>query len=158
MSVSFCAYVTLIDHNTLKPIEGIPYKDNILSPLVGDRAVFLQKTPWVDVHTGKRSTRWIFPMGDLSVRREGWYRLQADVFEFANGVSRYHGQICTHPFYTYSPKDFPGMGDATETTSQIKLSGIRLRANRNQHAPSRLKAIRPTVDAHSFDRQDLTIM
>jgi hypothetical protein len=119
-------------------VKGIPYKDNICTGLLGDKAVFLQRAQGVDRQNRVTSSRWIFPFGDLSVRQEGWYRLQFDVFEIVDGVSEWRQQITSKPFYTFAPKDFPGMGGPTETTVQMKGVGLRLRAPKHNHGDGRL--------------------
>jgi Velvet factor len=104
--------------------------------MIGDLNVFMQGVTWYYRGSDGNSfkgLKWVLPYGDLSVRREGRYRVQVDVFELENGMSEHRGRIFTDPFYTYTPKDFPGMGDATETTSHLSTMGIRLRANKMHH-------------------------
>jgi Velvet factor len=80
---SFYAVATLVNPVSLDPIEMIVSGDQVWhTPLIGERVVSLQKVSW---HAGEISTnRWVFPFGDLSVRRDGVYRLQFDAFEIAN--------------------------------------------------------------------------
>lgn len=135
-SASFYGHATLVDWQTCQPVPGIPFKDGICAPLIGDLNVFMQGVTWnyTDAAGNKtKGLKWVLPYGDLSVRREGRYRLQIDVFELVDGISEHRGRICTDPFYTFTPKDFPGMGDATETTVHLSTMGIRLRANKTQH-------------------------
>jgi Velvet factor len=135
-SASFYAHATLVDGHTYQPIAGIPFKDGICAPLIGDLNVSMQGVTWYyDDEAGNqiKGLKWVLPFGDLSVRREGLYRLQIDVFELADGISDHRGRIFTETFYTYTPKDFPGMGDATEITVHLSKMGIRLRANKTQH-------------------------
>jgi len=99
----------------------------------------MQAVPWsAEDPNGEtiRGIKWILPFGELSVRREGRYRLQVDAFELIDGISEYRGCILTADFYTFTPKEFPGMGEATETTVHVKTSGVRLRASKTHHFPT----------------------
>ena len=68
---------------------------------------------------------------DLSIRKEGVYRLEFHAFEVAAGLIRHVGSIQSQEFTVYVPKDFPGMSKSTRCTEQLRNQGFRLRVNRN---------------------------
>lgn len=72
-----------------------------------------------------------FIFGDLSVKTEGKYRLEFNLFQmrdFAGNQTCYHiKKVTSDVFVAHSPKSFPGMAESTFLTRSFSDQGVRLR-------------------------------
>ena len=119
---------TLIQADTKEPVGPVYYSNREMMPLVGDRAVFAQRAYGAsDAEDDVPEYKAVFAFSDLSVRQEGRYRLQIDLYEIVRGEVFHRASVQSLPFRTFTPKRFPGMQSSTETTAELKRNGIRMR-------------------------------
>ena len=68
-----------------------------------------------------------FVFGDLSVRVEGKFRLQFDLYEMRDTECFHVKSVQSDPFTVHSTKGFPGMTESTFLTRSFSDQGVRLR-------------------------------
>lgn len=68
-----------------------------------------------------------FVFGDLSVKLEGFFKLNFTLFEVRGKEVEYIKDVTSAPFQVYSAKTWPGMGESTPLTRMLSDQGIRLR-------------------------------
>lgn len=68
-----------------------------------------------------------FVWGDISVKIEGTFRLQFNLYEMRNNACSHRGSVESDIFRVYSAKRFPGMAESTFLTRAISEQGVRLR-------------------------------
>lgn len=86
-----------------------------------------------------------FVFGDVSIKVEGTYRLQFDLYEMQEGEQCVH--ICgtaSQPFPVVSSKNFHGMPESTGLTRTFSEQGVRLRLRKEPR--SLLKPKGPATD------------
>jgi len=88
----------------------------------------------------------VFAFTDLSIRQEGRYRLQFDLFEVRDGELIWHTSIISGLIQVFPAKGFPGMAESTPFTSILKKHGIRVRVSKSIRASKKLV---PQVDSES---------
>ncbi len=72
----------LIHADTKEPIGPVYYNNREMMPLVGDRTVFAQRAYGAsDAEDNVPEYKAVFAFSDLSVRQEGRYCLQMDMYE-----------------------------------------------------------------------------
>lgn len=125
---SFLAVIALVDPDTKEPVGPVYFNDRVMMPLVGDRAVSVQRAYGAsEVELEVHEYKAVFAFSDLSVRQEGRYRFQVYVFEIVYGELFHRATVYTLPFRTFTPKKFPGMQSSTDTTAELKRNGIKMR-------------------------------
>jgi hypothetical protein len=130
----------LVQADTKEPIGPVHYNDRVMMPLVGGRAVSVQRAYGAsDMETEVPDYKAVFVFPDLSVRQQGRYRLQIDLFELALGEAIHRATVYTLPFRTFTPKKFPGMQLSTETTAELKRNGIKMRYKKSILINNRMK-------------------
>jgi hypothetical protein len=129
----FC-YVGLVHADTLEPAV-VPSRERQMTPLVGVTNTTLhricapldpQRHP-----NGALVQQGVFAFTDLSVRQEGYYRLQFHLFELFNGEAFPLCKQESDRFRVYAAKGFPGMEQSTLFTDILKKSGIRVRVSKS---------------------------
>lgn len=79
-----------------------------------------------------------FVFGDLSVKREGRFRLRFTLYDRDNQADPpsvyFVSEIITNPFTVYSPKEFPGMAESTFLTRSFTDQGVKLRLRKDSRA------------------------
>jgi hypothetical protein len=134
------AVAMLVQADTKEPIAPVHYNDRVMMPLVGGRAVSVQRAYGAsDMEIEVPDYKAVFVFSDLSVRQEGRYRLQIDLFELVLGEAIHRATVYTLPFRTFTPKRFPGMQSSTETTAELKRNGIKMRYKKSIRINSRMK-------------------
>ncbi|KAM3075505.1 hypothetical protein ACMFMG_007651 [Clarireedia jacksonii] len=68
-----------------------------------------------------------FVFGDLSVKVEGTFRLQFNLFELRGAEYQHLKTVTSKPFLVHSTKTFPGMNESTKLTRAFGEQGVRLR-------------------------------
>jgi hypothetical protein len=68
-----------------------------------------------------------FVFGDLSVKVEGTFRLQFNLFEMRGEECHHMTSIESKDFLVHSTKTFPGMNESTKLTRAFGEQGVRLR-------------------------------
>ena len=137
---SFFGEMMLVQADTKEPVGPVYYNDREMMPLVGDRTVFVQRAYGAsDVEVEVTDYKAVFAFSDLSVRQEGRYRLQIDVFEIVRGEVIHRATVHTLPFRTFTPKKFPGMQSSTDTTAELKRNGIKMRYKKSIRINNKMK-------------------
>ncbi|KAI8334050.1 velvet factor [Blakeslea trispora] len=73
-----------------------------------------------------------FVFGDISIRREGYFRLKFSVFELSVEGAIHRQSIYSNVFQVYSAKTFPGLLESTFLSRSFSDQGVRLRI-RKEH-------------------------
>ncbi|KAF3761616.1 hypothetical protein M406DRAFT_74569 [Cryphonectria parasitica EP155] len=83
----------------------------------------------------------MFCLNDISVKKEGTYRLKFCLFKLntTSGDAEALTSICSQPFTTYSGRHFPGMSESTSMTRLLVDAGVRLRLRKESKAMSTKK-------------------
>lgn len=83
----------------------------------------------------------MFCLNDISVKKEGTYRLKFCLFKLntTTGDVENLTSICSQPFTTYSGRHFPGMSESTSMTRLLVDAGVRLRLRKESKAMSTKK-------------------
>lgn len=68
-----------------------------------------------------------FVFGDLSVKIEGTFRLQFNLYQMRDGECVHIASETSDPFFVHSAKNFPGMAESTALTRCFSDQGVRLR-------------------------------
>ncbi|KAJ2897112.1 uncharacterized protein MKZ38_004967 [Zalerion maritima] len=87
-----------------------------------------------------------FVFGDLSVKQEGRFRLQFDLFELRDGRCIHHTAVQSDIFTVHSPKNFPGMAESTFLTRSFSDQGVRLRLRKDSRALTSRKRTSAAAD------------
>ncbi|KAF7551024.1 hypothetical protein G7Z17_g5307 [Cylindrodendrum hubeiense] len=94
-----------------------------------------------------------FVFGDLSVKREGRFRLRFTLYDRDNQAEPpsvyFVSEIITNPFTVYSPKEFPGMAESTFLTRSFTDQGVKLRLRKDSRAITTRKRNRMVAEKHS---------
>ena len=118
--------VLLVHHDTLEPVV-VQGKETSMCPLVGVTASTSYRISLYEGHPPMA----VFPWVDLSVRQEGFYKLQFHLFEIRDEMETIHlAQVESNSFQVYSAKSFPCMSASTEITETLKKNGIRVRVSK----------------------------
>ncbi|PFH57049.1 hypothetical protein XA68_15580 [Ophiocordyceps unilateralis] len=100
-----------------------------------------------------------FVFGDLSVKREGRFRLRFTLFErdqHSSSPSFYFvSELITNAFTVYSTKLFPGMADSTQLTRTFSNQGVKVRLRKDSSGMAARKRNRGVTDVTDdfIDRQ-----
>lgn len=83
----------------------------------------------------------MFCLNDISVKKEGSYRLKFCLFKLNTSTGDVENltSICSQPFTTYSGRHFPGMSESTSMTRLLVDAGVRLRLRKESKAMSTKK-------------------
>lgn len=83
----------------------------------------------------------MFCLNDISVKKEGTYRLKFCLFKLntTTGDVENLTSTCSQPFTTYSGRHFPGMTESTSMTRLLVDAGVRLRLRKESKAMSTKK-------------------
>lgn len=87
-----------------------------------------------------------FVFGDLSVKQEGRFRLQFDLFELRDGDCIHRTSVRSNVFTVHSPKNFPGMSESTFLTRSFSDQGVRLRLRKDSRSLSSRKRASAAAD------------
>lgn len=68
-----------------------------------------------------------FVFGDVSVKVEGTYRLQFNLFEVRDGNADFLSSVMSDALKVFPSKSFPGMSESTMMTRTFSDQGVRLR-------------------------------
>lgn len=68
-----------------------------------------------------------FVFGDLSIKIEGTFRLQFNLYEMRDKECFHMQSIQSEPFVVHAQKNFPGMSESTFLTRSFSDQGVRLR-------------------------------
>lgn len=93
------------------------------------------------VKDGRGVHNMMFCLNDLSVKKEGTYRLRFCLFKLntTTGEVEKLTSVCSQPFTTYSGRHFPGMSESTTMTRLLVDAGVRLRLRKESKAMSSKK-------------------
>ncbi|KAK0708269.1 velvet factor-domain-containing protein [Lasiosphaeris hirsuta] len=93
-----------------------------------------------------------FVFGDLSVRREGEYRLQFTLYEIKQDDFECWllARVVSEKFTVYAQKHFPGMMESTFLTRSFSDQGVRLRLRKDSRSMTTRK--RNHAVANTFDQ------
>ncbi|PQE33900.1 velvet factor protein [Rutstroemia sp. NJR-2017a WRK4] len=75
-----------------------------------------------------------FVFGDLSVKLEGTFKLQFNLFELRGDVYQHMTFVESKDFLVHSTKTFPGMNESTKLTRAFAEQGVRLRIRKEPRA------------------------
>jgi hypothetical protein len=77
-----------------------------------------------------------FVFGDLSVRKEGFYRLEFTLYELKLGDRECWmlNRVLSDRFQVFSQKEFPGMAESTFLTRSFSDQGVRLRLRKDSRS------------------------
>lgn len=83
----------------------------------------------------------MFCLNDISVKKEGTYRLKFCLFKLNTSTGDVENltSICSQPFTTFSGRHFPGMSESTSMTRLLVDAGVRLRLRKESKAMSTKK-------------------
>ncbi|CAN8097889.1 unnamed protein product [Discula destructiva] len=97
----------------------------------------------------------MFCLSDISVKKEGSYRLKFCLFKLntTTGDVENLTSICSQPFTTSSGRHFPGMSESTSMTRLLVDAGVRLRLRKESRAMSTKK--KNNAYAQMMSRQGL---
>ncbi|PHH75196.1 hypothetical protein CDD80_2578 [Ophiocordyceps camponoti-rufipedis] len=99
-----------------------------------------------------------FVFGDLSVKREGRFRLRFTLFErdqHSSAPSFYFvSELITNAFTVYSTKLFPGMADSTPLTRTFSNQGVKVRLRKDSSGMAARKRNRGVADVCADDFLD----
>lgn len=101
--------------------EGIP-SGTLGAALAGTLVSSLHRLKDTDNQDGA-----FFVFGDLSVKLEGTFRLQFNLYEIRANECFHIQAIQSDPFPVYSTKNFQGMSESTFLTRSFSDQGVRLR-------------------------------
>lgn len=101
--------------------EGIP-QGTLGAALAGTLVSSLHRQKDTDNNDGA-----FFVFGDLSVKLEGTFRLQFNLYEMRQNECYHIKCIVSDPFPVHSTKNFPGMSESTFLTRSFSDQGVRLR-------------------------------
>jgi hypothetical protein len=136
----FFAVIALVDPDTKEPVGPVYFNDRVMMPLVGDRAVSVQRAYGTsETELEAHEYKAVFVFSDLSVRQEGRYRLQVHVFQIVHGEILLRAAVYSLPFRTFTPKKFPGMQSSTDTTADLKRNGIKMRYKKSIRLSNTMK-------------------
>ncbi|KAK7426602.1 hypothetical protein QQZ08_006932 [Neonectria magnoliae] len=94
-----------------------------------------------------------FVFGDLSVKREGRFRLRFTLFDRDRDAPSdspgvyFVSEIVTNPFTVYAPKEFPGMSESTFLTRSFTDQGVKLRLRKDSRAITTRKRNRRAAES-----------
>ncbi|KJZ73757.1 hypothetical protein HIM_06875 [Hirsutella minnesotensis 3608] len=100
-----------------------------------------------------------FVFGDLSVKREGRFRLRFTLYERDQSTSTpsfyYVSELVTNVFTVFSTKLFPGMADSTQLTRTFSNQGVKVRLRKDSSGMAARKRSRGVTDVTDefLDRQ-----
>ncbi|KAM4063169.1 velvet factor domain-containing protein [Hirsutella rhossiliensis] len=100
-----------------------------------------------------------FVFGDLSVKREGRFRLRFTLYERDQSSSSpsfyFVSELVTNVFTVFSTKLFPGMADSTQLTRTFSNQGVKVRLRKDSSGMAARKRNRGVADVTDefLDRQ-----
>ncbi|EQK99707.1 VosA [Ophiocordyceps sinensis CO18] len=100
-----------------------------------------------------------FVFGDLSVKREGRFRLRFTLYERDESSSSpsfyFVSELITNVFTVFSTKLFPGMADSTQLTRTFSNQGVKVRLRKDSSGMAARKRNRGVADVTDefLDRQ-----
>jgi len=128
-------HVELVHHDTRVPVAPVPGSaGQLLLPLTGDLNSFVQRMN-TNSEDEVPSYRGVFAFNDLSVRKEGEYRLQFHLIEIVGTECIHRNTIESDRFRVYQPKEFPGMQSSTRCTETLKKQGVKVRVKKAIRVP-----------------------
>jgi hypothetical protein len=140
-TMNLLCYVVLVHADSLEPVI-VPARERQITALVGVTNTTLHRilAPLDPERNpnGAYVQQGVFAFTDLSVRQEGYYRLQFHLFELVNGESV---PLCKHDserFRVFAAKGFPGMEQSTVFTDILKKHGIRVRVSKSIRASKKI--------------------
>jgi hypothetical protein len=133
-SMSLFVQVVLVHQDTLEPVV-VANKERQMTALVGVTNTTLHRisAPLDPEHNpnGAPIQQGVFAFTDLSVRQEGFYRLQFNCYEIRNGEAIHRCKIESDRLRVFAAKGFPGMKESTPFTDILKKHGIRVRVSKS---------------------------
>lgn len=75
-----------------------------------------------------------FVFGDLSVKREGTFRLMFTLYKMADRECIHIASVTSEPFQVHTAKTFPGMAESTFLTRSFSDQGVRLRLRKDSRS------------------------
>jgi hypothetical protein len=113
----------------------VPGRERQMTALVGVNNTTLHRINVPCPGSPGATEAWgVFAFTDLSVRQEGDYCLQFNLYEILDGESIHRAEIASDPFHVYAAKGFPGMEQSTLFTDLLKKHGIRVRVSKSIRA------------------------
>jgi len=96
-----------------------------------------------------------FVFGDLSVRKEGFYRLEFTLYELKLGERECWliTRVLSDKFQVFSQKEFPGMAESTFLTRSFSDQGVRLRLRKDSRSMTTRKRNHSTANQVDQMRQ-----
>ena len=125
--------VSLVHAHNHEPVV-VAGRERQMSPIVGVTTATMHRITLPNTPEWQRSSgqvAGVFAFTDLSIRQEGAYRLQFDLFELTNGEAVFRSQVYSDEFRVYPAKSFPGMAQSTDFTDILKKHGIRVRVSKS---------------------------
>ena len=143
-ALSLVMQVGLVDED-FKPVIA-QTRERQMTALVGITNTTLHRITLSNETTHSQTIKGMFVFTDLSVRQEGHYYLQFDLFEIRNGEIFHRAESFSTQFRVYSPKTFPGMKPSTPFTHQLKKVGTRVRVSKSIRTAKSSKSSTNQVD------------
>jgi len=118
----------------------VPARERQMTALVGvTNTTFHKINVPHDPESGRpANTEAVFAFTDLSVRQEGFYRLQFHLYQIVDGEAIHRARLESSKFHVYAAKGFPGMEQSTSFTDVLKKHGIRVRVSKSIRASKKL--------------------
>lgn len=115
--------------NLWNGIESKPASTNTNAALAGTLVSSLHRLKDSDNSDGG-----FFVFGDLSIKMEGLFRLQFNLFEMRKSEVILIKSVISDAFHVHAAKNFPGMSESTFLTRSFSDQGVRLRLRKEPRA------------------------
>ena|SRR5579859_3583740 len=140
-TMNLVCYVQLVHADNLEPAV-VPARERQMTALVGvtnttPHRILAPMDPERNPN-GAPIQQGVFAFTDLSVRQEGYYRLQFHLFELVNAEAVGLCKKESERFRVYAAKGFPGMEQSTVFTDILKKHGIRVRVSKSIRASKKI--------------------
>ncbi|ORZ20577.1 velvet factor-domain-containing protein [Absidia repens] len=90
-----------------------------------------------------------YVFGDLSVKKNGTFKLQFSLFEIVEDGVRNQKTLLSEPFTVYLPKHFPGPLEATFLSRTFSDQGVKMRIRKEHRLQSTATRKRKTAPPHT---------
>ncbi|KAI8149394.1 velvet factor-domain-containing protein [Fennellomyces sp. T-0311] len=91
-----------------------------------------------------------FVFGDLSVRKEGDYKLHFSLFEIVEGTVQNRKTIVSESFTVYTTKNFPGPLESTFLSRTFSDQGVKIRIRKETRLQASSKARKRRLDVQAL--------
>ncbi|KAL0082107.1 velvet factor-domain-containing protein [Phycomyces blakesleeanus] len=92
-----------------------------------------------------------FVFGDLAVKKDGYYRLQFNLFEIMDGTVQNRKTMLSEVFVVHLPKKFPGAIEATFLSRTFSDQGVKMRIRKEHRLQTRKRKAERQIDSDMAD-------